>query len=92
MYLSLVLLSLCVCEAALHEIEKEPAYWNAQAKAALNAALKLHPRHHRAKNLILFLGDGRSTNSYHCDGSIRINIQLSLKKMYIFQKYLLFSY
>uniref|UniRef100_A0A8C8A3D8 Alkaline phosphatase n=1 Tax=Oryzias sinensis TaxID=183150 RepID=A0A8C8A3D8_9TELE len=44
--------------AALHEIEKEPAYWNAQAKAALNAALKLHPRHHRAKNLILFLGDG----------------------------------
>lgn len=53
------LLFLCVCEAALHEIEKEPAYWNAQAKAALNAALKLHPRHHRAKNLILFLGDGR---------------------------------
>lgn len=45
---------------ALHELEREPAYWDAQARATLDAALKLRPRDHQAKNLILFLGDGRS--------------------------------
>lgn len=55
-------LSMCVCfhGAALYEFEKEPAYWDAQARATLDAALKLRPRDHRAKNIILFLGDGRS--------------------------------
>lgn len=47
-------------EAALHELEKEPSYWDAQARATLGAALKLRPRDHQAKNIILFLGDGRS--------------------------------
>lgn len=42
----------------LYELEKEPSYWDAQARMTLNAALKLRPREHRAKNLILFLGDG----------------------------------
>ncbi|KAL4630743.1 intestinal-type alkaline phosphatase-like isoform X1 [Arapaima gigas] len=38
--------------------EKDPAFWNAQARVTLQAALKLHPQTHRAKNIILFLGDG----------------------------------
>lgn len=56
---------LCFHIAALYELEREPAYWDAQAKATLDAALKLRPREHQAKNLILFLGDGRSC--YHCE-------------------------
>ncbi|XP_033885251.2 intestinal-type alkaline phosphatase-like isoform X1 [Acipenser ruthenus] len=38
--------------------EKSPHYWNAQAKETLEAALKQEPINHRAKNLMLFLGDG----------------------------------
>ncbi|XP_029684753.1 alkaline phosphatase, intestinal, tandem duplicate 1 isoform X1 [Takifugu rubripes] len=45
-------------QATLHELEKEPAYWDAQARATLGAALRLRPRDHQARNLILFLGDG----------------------------------
>lgn len=54
--------TLCACfpEAAARELEKEPAYWDAQARATLGAALKLRPRDHQARNIILFLGDGRS--------------------------------
>uniref|UniRef100_A0A671Z3V8 Alkaline phosphatase n=1 Tax=Sparus aurata TaxID=8175 RepID=A0A671Z3V8_SPAAU len=48
---------------ALHELEKEPAYWDAQARATLDAALKLRPRDHQAKNLILFLGDGMGVST-----------------------------
>ncbi|GLD49934.1 alkaline phosphatase-like protein, partial [Lates japonicus] len=48
---------------ALYELEKEPAYWDAQARATLDAALKLHPRNHRAKNIILFLGDGMGVST-----------------------------
>ncbi|KAJ8403190.1 hypothetical protein AAFF_G00354070 [Aldrovandia affinis] len=40
------------------EREKDPAYWNSQARETLQAALRLRPLSHRAKNLILFLGDG----------------------------------
>lgn len=50
---------LCFLKVVLHELEKEPAYWDAQARDTLDAALKLRPREHRAKNIILFLGDGR---------------------------------
>ena len=63
----LVMLRLFTCvfvavhRPALYEREKEPAYWDAQARDTLVAALKLRPREHRAKNLILFLGDGRSS-------------------------------
>lgn len=45
--------------AALHQLEKDPSYWDAKAKETLDAALKLRRREHRAKNMILFLGDGR---------------------------------
>ncbi|KAM6962923.1 alkaline phosphatase, intestinal, tandem duplicate 1 [Aplochiton taeniatus] len=43
--------------------EKEPAYWNAQAMETLEAALRLRPRDHRAKNIILFLGDGMGVST-----------------------------
>lgn len=66
--------SVCVCVcfhgAALYEREKEPAYWDAQARATLDAALKLRPRDHQAKNIILFLGDGRSCYHYGIYSSI----------------------
>ncbi|XP_038571572.1 LOW QUALITY PROTEIN: alkaline phosphatase, intestinal, tandem duplicate 1 [Micropterus salmoides] len=48
---------------ALYDLEKEPAYWDAQARATLDAALKLRPRHHQAKNIILFLGDGMGVST-----------------------------
>ncbi|KAF3835222.1 hypothetical protein F7725_027780 [Dissostichus mawsoni] len=48
---------------ALYALEKEPAYWDAQARATLEAALKLRPREHQAKNLILFLGDGMGVST-----------------------------
>lgn len=57
-------LRVCFHGAALYELEKEPAYWDAQARATLDAALKLRPRDHQAKNIILFLGDGRSRYHY----------------------------
>uniref|UniRef100_A0A3Q3JWV1 Alkaline phosphatase n=1 Tax=Monopterus albus TaxID=43700 RepID=A0A3Q3JWV1_MONAL len=50
-------------QAELYELEKEPAYWDAQARATLDAALKLHPRKYRAKNIILFLGDGMGVST-----------------------------
>lgn len=40
------------------EWEKEPVYWNDQARRTLQTALTLPLRAHRAKNTILFLGDG----------------------------------
>lgn len=56
------LTSLCVLfrRADLYDLEKEPWYWDAQARTTLDAALKLRPREHRAKNIILFLGDGEA--------------------------------
>ncbi|XP_078524179.1 alkaline phosphatase-like [Lissotriton helveticus] len=43
---------------AWFDYEKEPAYWNRKAKETLTSALNLIPRMHKAKNAILFLGDG----------------------------------
>uniref|UniRef100_A0A8C8VK18 Alkaline phosphatase n=1 Tax=Pelusios castaneus TaxID=367368 RepID=A0A8C8VK18_9SAUR len=40
------------------EDEKDPAYWNERAKRTLEWALNLAPMTRRAKNIILFLGDG----------------------------------
>ncbi|XP_031757355.1 alkaline phosphatase, intestinal, gene 2 isoform X1 [Xenopus tropicalis] len=40
------------------EAEKNPKFWNDQAKETLKNALNLNPITHRAKNLIMFLGDG----------------------------------
>ncbi|CAK6968789.1 alkaline phosphatase%2C intestinal, tandem duplicate 1 isoform X1 [Scomber scombrus] len=49
--------------AELNEREKEPSYWDAQARATLDAALKLRPQEHQAKNIILFLGDGMGVST-----------------------------
>uniref|UniRef100_A0A8D2IHX1 Alkaline phosphatase n=1 Tax=Varanus komodoensis TaxID=61221 RepID=A0A8D2IHX1_VARKO len=38
--------------------EKTPGYWNTKARQTLESALNLTPMNHRAKNIILFLGDG----------------------------------
>uniref|UniRef100_A0A8D2IX30 Alkaline phosphatase n=1 Tax=Varanus komodoensis TaxID=61221 RepID=A0A8D2IX30_VARKO len=38
--------------------EEDPAFWNRQASKAIQDTLKLNLLHYRAKNLILFLGDG----------------------------------
>ncbi|XP_051549607.1 intestinal-type alkaline phosphatase [Myxocyprinus asiaticus] len=38
--------------------EEKPNFWHVKAKQALNTALSMKPNMHRAKNLILFLGDG----------------------------------
>uniref|UniRef100_A0AAR2K8P8 alkaline phosphatase n=1 Tax=Pygocentrus nattereri TaxID=42514 RepID=A0AAR2K8P8_PYGNA len=38
--------------------EEDPLFWNVKGKEALIAALSLKPNVQRAKNLILFLGDG----------------------------------
>ncbi|KAL1023318.1 hypothetical protein UPYG_G00039170 [Umbra pygmaea] len=64
--LALVLLAAAVRLApteAEQDREREPAYWNAQAKEMLQAALRLRPRAHRAKNIILFLGDGMGVST-----------------------------
>ncbi|XP_042605189.1 intestinal-type alkaline phosphatase-like [Cyprinus carpio] len=45
------------------EWEREPAYWNHQARRTLQAALTLPLRAHRAKNIILFLGDGMGVST-----------------------------
>uniref|UniRef100_A0A8D0H5W0 Alkaline phosphatase n=1 Tax=Sphenodon punctatus TaxID=8508 RepID=A0A8D0H5W0_SPHPU len=39
-------------------LEKNPTYWNAKAWRSLESALALTPNTRRAKNVILFLGDG----------------------------------
>ncbi|KAG9333820.1 hypothetical protein JZ751_010071 [Albula glossodonta] len=45
------------------EQERDPAFWNSKAKDALQAALGLQPRAYRAKNIILFLGDGMGVST-----------------------------
>ncbi|XP_075720227.1 alkaline phosphatase-like [Rhinoderma darwinii] len=40
------------------EQEKTPKYWNDQARETLKRAIDLKPIHQKAKNLIMFLGDG----------------------------------
>ncbi|XP_076879969.1 alkaline phosphatase, intestinal, tandem duplicate 1 isoform X2 [Brachyhypopomus gauderio] len=43
--------------------EAEPFYWNAQAKKSLDDALSLQPRVYRAKNIVLFVGDGMGVST-----------------------------
>ncbi|XP_074446953.1 intestinal-type alkaline phosphatase-like [Larus michahellis] len=38
--------------------EEKPSFWNNQAAAAIEASYNIQPRISKAKNLILFLGDG----------------------------------
>ncbi|NXF30005.1 PPBI phosphatase, partial [Nyctibius bracteatus] len=47
-----------VSAAVIPVEEEKPSFWNQQAAAAIDAALKIQPRISQAKNLILFLGDG----------------------------------
>ncbi|XP_014324723.1 alkaline phosphatase-like isoform X1 [Xiphophorus maculatus] len=64
--LGLIMMPVCLAamdSQAFHELEKDPSYWDSKAKATLDAALKLHPRQHRAKNIILFLGDGMGVST-----------------------------
>ncbi|NXV19875.1 PPBI phosphatase, partial [Cepphus grylle] len=44
--------------AVIPEEEEKPSFWNNQAAAAIEAAYHIQPRISKAKNLILFLGDG----------------------------------
>ncbi|KAK1805851.1 hypothetical protein P4O66_012901, partial [Electrophorus voltai] len=43
--------------------EAEPFYWNEQAKKSLDEALRLRPHVHRAKNIVLFVGDGMGVST-----------------------------
>uniref|UniRef100_A0A8C3SNQ5 Alkaline phosphatase n=1 Tax=Chelydra serpentina TaxID=8475 RepID=A0A8C3SNQ5_CHESE len=43
--------------------EKAPAYWNQRARRTLESALSLAPVTRRAKNIILFLGDGMGVST-----------------------------
>ncbi|XP_055796934.1 intestinal-type alkaline phosphatase [Salvelinus fontinalis] len=44
--------------SVIPENEKHPSYWNNKGKQALHKALDMKPNVRRAKNSILFLGDG----------------------------------
>lgn len=53
---------LCTSPALLlpSDAEKTPGYWNEGARRRLKSALALQPVAQRAKNIILFMGDGES--------------------------------
>ncbi|NP_001014375.1 alkaline phosphatase, intestinal, tandem duplicate 1 precursor [Danio rerio] len=60
--LALVLNTSCSLDSAA-EWEKDPAYWNDQARRTLQTALTLPLRVNRAKNIILFVGDGMGVST-----------------------------
>ncbi|KAJ8403189.1 hypothetical protein AAFF_G00354060 [Aldrovandia affinis] len=43
--------------------EESPHFWNVKGRKALNTALNLKPNLHRAKNLVLLLGDGMGVST-----------------------------
>ncbi|KAM9316573.1 alkaline phosphatase-like [Gastrophryne carolinensis] len=47
----------------IQEEEKTPKFWNDQARKTLNIARNLTPNNNRAKNLIMFLGDGMGVST-----------------------------
>ncbi|XP_038673161.1 alkaline phosphatase-like [Scyliorhinus canicula] len=49
--------------AVIPEAEEDPTFWNVKAKQTLKIALELQPLKHRAKNVILFLGDGMGVST-----------------------------
>ncbi|XP_077204218.1 intestinal-type alkaline phosphatase 1-like [Paroedura picta] len=51
-------LGLALSGAVIPVEEENPAFWDHKAAVAIQESLSLRPQHHRAKNLILFLGDG----------------------------------
>ncbi|KAL2089775.1 hypothetical protein ACEWY4_014463 [Coilia grayii] len=54
----LLLLSFQWTQSVIPPEEEDPNFWNAKAGDALDRALRMKPNLHKAKNLILFLGDG----------------------------------
>ncbi|KAJ7993449.1 hypothetical protein DPEC_G00272550 [Dallia pectoralis] len=54
----ILLLSVTWTFSVIPEDEVHPSFWNNKGKQALHKALGLTPNVHRAKNSILFLGDG----------------------------------
>uniref|UniRef100_A0A673LRA4 alkaline phosphatase n=1 Tax=Sinocyclocheilus rhinocerous TaxID=307959 RepID=A0A673LRA4_9TELE len=46
------------CFSVIPEEEQHPNFWYVKGKEALHTSLSMKPNLHRAKNLILFLGDG----------------------------------
>uniref|UniRef100_A0A3P8ZJT5 alkaline phosphatase n=1 Tax=Esox lucius TaxID=8010 RepID=A0A3P8ZJT5_ESOLU len=54
----ILFLSLDWTLSVIPEREVHPSFWNNKGKQALHSALSLKPNVHRAKNSILFLGDG----------------------------------
>ncbi|XP_056614201.1 intestinal-type alkaline phosphatase [Triplophysa dalaica] len=60
-FLTIGIFALCcfnVCFSIIPVKEEDPSFWNVKGKEALHLALNMKPNMHRAKNLILFLGDG----------------------------------
>ncbi|XP_071995660.1 alkaline phosphatase-like [Engystomops pustulosus] len=56
--IALYIAPFCTGAAISLEAEKTPKFWNDQARETLQAALHLKPNVNKAKNLIMFLGDG----------------------------------
>ncbi|XP_053490693.1 intestinal-type alkaline phosphatase [Ictalurus furcatus] len=59
--LILFLINACFSDNPVEE--EDPRFWNIKGKEALISALSLKPNVHRAKNLILFLGDGMGVST-----------------------------
>ncbi|KAB5559033.1 hypothetical protein PHYPO_G00024190 [Pangasianodon hypophthalmus] len=59
----LILFLINVCFSDIPVEEEDPRFWNIKGKEALISALSLKPNVHRAKNLILFLGDGMGVST-----------------------------
>ncbi|XP_067897588.1 intestinal-type alkaline phosphatase-like [Heterodontus francisci] len=55
-----VILTTLVCgsSAVIPAEEEDPMFWNTKAQETLKNSLEIQPLKHRAKNVILFLGDG----------------------------------
>ncbi|XP_017332834.2 intestinal-type alkaline phosphatase [Ictalurus punctatus] len=59
----LILFLINACFSDIPVEEEDPRFWNIKGKEALISALSLKPNVHRAKNLILFLGDGMGVST-----------------------------
>ncbi|XP_053368943.1 intestinal-type alkaline phosphatase [Clarias gariepinus] len=60
---TLILFLINACFAAVPVEEEDPRFWNIKGKDALISALSQKPNIHRARNLILFLGDGMGVST-----------------------------